>query len=88
MTMLKQTQHIATERMGPDHKTVITLDMALYEKAIRLELIHPYYKDKYIFRVGEFHTVLYALIAIVSLIENSGIDDAWIAADIYGSLTL
>lgn len=87
MTVIKQAQYITTEVMGPDKKTVITLDMALYEKARRLELIHPEYKDKYIFRVGEFHTVLCALRAIGSSIENSGIDYAWIAADIYGPST-
>ena len=73
--------------LGPDRKTVITLDMALYEKARRLELLHPEYKNKYIFRVGEFRTVLCTLRAIGSMVENSGIDDAWIAADIYGPTT-
>ncbi|KAL5009323.1 hypothetical protein ScPMuIL_014904 [Solemya velum] len=43
--------------------------------------------DKYIFRIGEFHTVLCALQAIGSSIENSGIHDAWIAADIYNPAT-
>ena len=54
---------------------------------IRLEDLHPHFKDKYIFHIGELHTVVCALRAIGSLIESSNIDDAWICADVYGPKT-
>ena len=38
-------------------------------------------------RLGELHTVMAALRALGTSIENSGIDDAWIEADVYGSAT-
>ena len=38
LTVLKQTQHINTIALGPNRKTVITLDMQLYEKAKQLEM--------------------------------------------------
>lgn len=61
MKVFKHVQYITSKVMGPGQKTVISLDMALYERAKRLELIHPDYRDKDIFRVGELHTVLCAL---------------------------
>ena len=38
LTVLKQAQHINTTVLGPSMKTVITLDMQLYEKAKHLEM--------------------------------------------------
>ena len=51
VTVLKQAQKINVEVMGPERKTVITFDMALYEKARRLELLHPEFKDQFVFRI-------------------------------------
>ena len=39
-------------------------------------------------RLGELHTVMAALRALGTSIENSGIDDAWIESDVYGSSTV
>ena len=74
--------------MGADCKTVITLDMQLYEKTKQLEMSRPDCKNKWILRIGELHTTMAALRAAGSLIEGSGIDDAWIEADLYGPATV
>jgi len=58
--------------------------MALCERAKKLEMLLEDCKEKWI---GEFHTVLCALRAIGSTVEGSGIDDAWVTADIYGPVT-
>jgi len=87
LTVLKQAQHISSEIVGPNKKTIITLDMDLYMRAVKLQSLKPKLTKNCILRVGEFHTVLCALRAIGSSIEASGIDDAWIEADIYGSQT-
>jgi hypothetical protein len=38
-------------------------------------------------RLGELHVVMAALRALGASMENSGIDDAWMEADVYGSAT-
>lgn len=85
--VLKQTQFITSQVMGCNSKTVITLDMDLYMRAVKLQSMKPDMFEKFVFRVSEFHTVLCSLRALGSLIENSGIDDAWIQAVIYGPTT-
>jgi len=54
---------------------------------LELQSLKPELTKNYILRVGEFHTVLYALCAIGSSIEGSGIDDGWIEADIFDPST-
>ena len=78
-----QAQHLNTQVVGPEAKTIITLDMDLYMRALKLQSLKPHLKDKWILRIGEFHTVLCTLRAIGSSIENSGIDDAWVEAGLY-----
>ena len=38
-------------------------------------------------RLGELHVIMAALRALGACIENSGIDDAWMEADVYGFAT-
>jgi len=73
--------------VGPNGKTVITLDMALYERAKQLEMTRDDCKGKWVLRLGEMHTVMAALRAVGNAIEDSGLDEAWSGADIYGSIT-
>lgn len=87
LTVMKQAILLKELAVGEDHITVITFDMALYEKAIKLVDTHPDLKDKVMPRLGELHAVMCALRALGSSIENSGIDDAWIEADVYGPST-
>ena len=71
---------------GQDHPTVITFDMALYEKEVQLLDARPNLKNKLVLRLGVLHTAA-ALRVLGTSIENSGIDDAWIEADVYGPST-
>jgi hypothetical protein len=90
VTVLKQTQHISAEVVGPERKTIITLDMDLYMRAVRLQQLRKDCIDKWILRLGKFHVVLCALriCALGSVVENSGIDDAWVESGLYGSTTV
>ena len=88
LTVLKQAQGINVAIMGLNKKTVVTLDMQLYEKAKQLEQARDDVKGQFVFRIGELHTVMTALRALGNAIEGSGIDDAWIEADIYGPSTV
>jgi len=87
MTVLQLAQNINTQVVGPDKKTIITLDMDLYARALKLQTLKPDDFKHMVLRVGEVHTVLCALRAIGSSIEGSGIDDTWIEVGLYGPAT-
>ena len=61
--------------------------MALYETAKQLEMSRDDCKGKWILRLGEMHTDIAALRAVGDTIEDSGLDDAWVEADLYGPTT-
>ena len=82
LTILKQSQKITATVVGDNQKTVITLDMQLYEKAVKLQLHKAPEFNNVLFRIGEMHTVMAALCALGDSIEDSGIDKAWLEADI------
>ena len=67
--------------VGEEYVTVITFDMALYEKAVQLVDGRADLKGKVLPSLGELHVVMAALRALGSSIEKSGIDDAWIEAE-------
>ena len=48
----------------------------------------PDLQGQFVPRMGELHVVMVALRALGTSIENSGIDDAWIEAGVYGSATM
>ena len=87
LTVLQQAQHINTQVVGPDRKTVITLDMDLYSRALKLQTLKPDMHKNGILRIGKFHTVLCTLRALGSTIESSGMDEAWVEAGLYGPTT-
>ena len=68
--------------IGEECVTVITFDMSLYEKAVQLVDGRADLKGKVLPSLGELHVVIAALRALGSSIENCGIDDAWIEADV------
>ncbi len=87
LTVILQASKLKTLVTGEDHPTVITFDMALYEKAVQLVDARDDLKGIIFPRLGELHTVMAALRALGTSIENSGIDDAWIESGVYGSAT-
>ena len=87
LTVIKQAIYLKELAVGENHITLITFDMALYEKVIQLVDSRQDLKGKVMPRLGELHVVMCALRALGSSIENSGIDDAWVEADVYSSAT-
>ena len=87
LTVMKQAHQLKELTVGEEYITVITYDMALYAKAVQLVDARPDLKGKVLPRLGELHVVTCALRALGSSIENSGIDDAWMEADVHGSAT-
>ena len=87
MTILKQAYHI-TQSVNNNQKTIITFDMQLYEKVIKMQMLKKPDLDNFIFRVGELHVVINALRALGTSIENSGLEDTWVEADLFSSTTV
>ena len=87
ITVIEQTSQLRRLAVGETHPTVISFDMALYEKVVQLIDSRPDLKRTVVPRLGELHVVMAALRALGVFIENSGIDDAWIEADVYGAAT-
>lgn len=85
--VFKQAQNINTHIVGNNKKIIITLDMDIYMRAMKLQSSDKDIQSKYIFRIGEFLTVLCALRAIGSSIENSSINEALIQSDLFGPAT-
>ena len=87
ITVIEQTSQLRHLAVGETHPTVISFDMALYKKIVQLIDSRPDLKRTVVPRLGELHVVMAALRALGVFIENSGIDDAWIEADVYGAAT-
>ncbi len=66
---------------------MISCDMALFEKVVKIIDSNASMKSQIIPRLGELHVVMAALRALGASIENSGIDEAWLEADVYGPAT-
>ena len=82
-----QAQGINTKVVGPDHKTVISLDMGLYKPAKQLQMARKDL-DHVILRPGELHITMAQLRSIGAYMENSGLDFCWTEAEIYGPLVV
>ncbi len=87
LTVLMQAQAINTKVVGPNRKTVISLDMGLYQPAKKLQM-HRSDLDHIILRPGELHIVMALLRTIGSFIDNSGIDLCWTESELYGPSTV
>ena len=86
-TALKLAQGISVEVIGPHRKTTITLDLALYEKAVQLTGSRPDLQNKFNLRLGELHVVKAHLLCLGSFILDSGYESVWNEAGVYGPTT-
>ena len=68
-------------------KVLVTMDMDLYKKAIKLERLNAIYSEKWMLCPGGFHIVICALRCLGRTIEHSGLDEAW-ARTLYSSITV
>ena len=65
---------ITTHVMGSESITVITLDLQLYDMAMKLWVEREDIRKQFLFRTGELHVGFWALAALGKYIEGSGID--------------
>ena len=87
LTILMQAQDIKTTVVGQNRRTVISLDMGLYQPAKKLQMTRQDL-GHIILRPGELHIVMAQLRTIGAFIENSGLDKCWVESDLYGPSTV
>jgi len=87
-TGLMRARAIATHVMGPESLTVVTLDLQLYDMAMKLWMERDDIRKQFLFRPGELHVVFCALAALGKYVEGSGIDQAWVEAGLYSPTTV
>ena len=87
-TSLMLAQNITTHVAYGSKKTIIALDLDLYDRALQLRNSRDDLRDKFILRLGELHIVFAQCRAIGRFIENTGIDDAWIRSEVIGPNTV
>ena len=80
------TQGISAVVTGPNHKTIITLDLDLNERAVKLQQANGI--SNWFLRIGELHTCFASLHALGKYIEASGIDVVSIEEGIYSPATI
>ena len=82
LTVIMQANQLRYLSVGDAHPTMISFDMALSEKMVQLLDARPHLKRAIVRRHGELHAIMAALRALGASIANSGIDDAWMEADV------
>ena len=87
-TALKASQSITEFANGVDSKTVVTLDLDLYERAVQIVHSNHEMRNKIILRLGALHIVFAHIRAIGHYIEGYGLDNSWEIADRFGSRTV
>ena len=83
-----RARDIATHATGPDSIAVVTLDLQLYDMAMKLWMEREDIKKQFLFRPGELHIVFWSLAALGKYVEGSGIDQAWVEAGLYSPTTV
>jgi len=87
LTIYMQAQNITFRAVGPGKKTVISVDMGLYQPAEKLQMAKNDLQNL-ILRPWELHIVMAQLRTIGAFIEDSGLDTCWMEADIHGPATV
>ena len=84
--MLSLAQGISAEVVGENQKTVITLDLDLYERALKIQTSTG---NKNCFLIaGELHICFASLHALGKYVEGSGLDDVSTECGLYSSATM
>lgn len=85
-TILSLAQGISAAVVGPHKKTVITLDLDLYERATKLQSSTG--NKNWILRIGELHACFASLHAIAKYLEDSGLESISIEAGLFSPSTI
>lgn len=87
LTVIQQTKKLKNLVVGDEHPVIISCDLAIYEKVLQILDVDVVLKNQIIPRIGGLHAAMAVLRGIGASIQNSGIDDIWQEADVYGPET-
>ncbi len=87
LTVIHQTRKLKTLVVGDEHPVILSCDLAIYEKVLQIIDVDTFLKSQIIPRIGGLHTSMAVLRGIGTSIQNSGLDDIWQEADVFGSET-
>lgn len=85
-TVLRLSQGISATVVGPHRKTLITLDLDLYSRALKIQ--QSVGNANWILRAGALHIAFAALHALGKTIDGSGLDTCAIECGAYTSASL
>lgn len=85
-TVLMLTQGISAFVVGPERRTIITLDLDLYNRALHIQ--QSVDTSNWILRAGALHIVFAALHALGKTVDGSGIDTCAIESGTYTAAAL
>ncbi len=88
ITTLDQLCRLNDMVSGDNRRLIVTFDMDLYKCVLKLEYLDPQHGNRWIVCPGAFHTSVCALRCLGKTIEGSGLDEAWVEADMYSTVTV
>ena len=74
--------------MGSEAITVETVDLQLYDLAMKLWMEREDIKKQFLFCPGELHIIFWSLAALGKYVEGIGIDQAWAEAGLSSPTTV
>jgi len=87
-TALMISQGISVYTCKEGGRTVITMDLDLYERTYLLIHSREDLRDQFVLRLGELHIIFAHIRAIGAYIDRSGIERSWLEAEYMGSVTV
>ena len=72
--------------VGPERRTIITLDLDLYERAFKIQ--RSVGSNRWVLRAGELHLCIAALHGLGKYLEASGLDAVAVETGIYSPAAL
>ena len=85
-TVLMLTQGVSAVVVGPERKTIITLDLDLYSRALQIQ--QTVGNTNWVLRAGVLHIVFAALHALGKTLDGSGIDTCAVESGTFTSAAL
>ena len=83
-----RARDITIATMGNGAITVMTLDLQLYDLAMKMWVENEDIRKQFLFRPGELHVLFWALAALGKYIGGSGINQAWVEVGLYSQTTV
>jgi hypothetical protein len=88
LTQLSNLNKLMASDNQDNEPILVWLDMDLYKRVRKLSFLDLQFQGNIITSPGPFHVVLCALRCLGVTLESSGLDEAWIEAGLYSSVTV